>query len=358
MHRINTLIERLHASGIDALFIASEANISYLTGFTGDSSRLIVSSNGTYFLTDGRYTEQAEQECHGEIEILKWLNDNRYGTETYHYVSEKLNIRRMGFEEDILTFHEFTALKGGINQGEAIAVSGLVEGLRMVKDESEITWLKEACRITDLALEKLIPTIKPDVTELELSARLEYELKMAGSEGISFDTIVLFGSRTSLLHGKPGSSRLKQGDLILFDFGGMKGGYHADMSRTFVMGKATEEQKDLYHAIKRAQESAVASTIPGVPGKHPDSVAREALGDKYLVHYYPGLGHGVGLEIHEQPFLKHTCETMLEKGMTVTVEPGCYIPGWGGIRIEDTIVVRDHAPEVLTAFRKDLVELR
>ncbi|MBN2699344.1 MAG: aminopeptidase P family protein [Bacteroidales bacterium] len=358
MKRIQNLVAAFGSFGIDGLLVSSVANITYLTGFTGDASRLVVSEKGVLFLTDGRYTEQAAKECHPEIEILKWINDNRYGAETYRYACERLGIQQLGFEEDVVTFSEYGTIRSGIEpETVLVPVQGAVNALRMVKENREISLLREACAISDLALQRTLPFIKPGITELELTARLEYELKMAGSAGLSFDTIVLAGNRTSLLHGQPGNTRLKQGDLLLFDFGAMAGGYHADMSRTFILGKASRAQKDLYNHIRTAQESAVSSIKSGAQGNHPDSVVRGILGDTYLPYYYPGLGHGVGLEIHELPFIKNNSEFVFRKNMTVTIEPGCYLPGWGGIRIEDTIVVTDGDPEILTRFPKELTEL-
>jgi len=357
MKRIGKLIDAFEKNEIDGLLVSSGANITYLTGFTGDASRLVVSENGTLFLTDGRYTEQARKECHDEIEILKWIKDDRYGAATYRFACEKLDIRKLCFEEDILSFSEYQRISDGIKPIETVPVSSPVNELRMVKDADEIQQLQRACEISDLALERTLPFIKPGITELELTARLEYELKMAGSAGLSFDTIVLAGSRTSLLHGMPGDTKLEKGDLVLFDFGAMACGYHADMSRTFAVGKASDDQKALYNTIRLAQESAVSSIKAGIRGNHPDTVVRNILGDQYLPYYYPGLGHGVGLEIHELPFMKNTSEFNFLKNMTVTVEPGCYIPGWGGIRIEDTIIVSDNLPTILTNFPKEFMEL-
>jgi len=357
MERINALLKLYDDLNVDGLLISSVASITYLTGFTGDSSRLIIAPAGSYLLTDGRYTEQAGVECHKGIEIFKWLNDNRYGGDSYGHVCEKLDVKRLGFEADSLVHSEFTELLKGLGAITAVPLSGVMDDLRSVKDEGEIEKLKEACSISDKALENLLPYIKTGVTELELSARLEYELKMAGSEGISFDTIVLFGKRTSLLHGQPGNTPLVKGDLILFDFGGIIGGYHADMSRCMVHGQASAEQKDLYENVLNAQQSAAKAIRAGVRGNYPDEVVRRTLKDKYLPYYYPGLGHGVGLEIHEKPFMKNTSDFIFRENMTVTVEPGCYIPGWGGIRVEDTIIARPGEPEIITGFSRDLLEV-
>lgn len=357
MKRMNNLIELLSQSSIDGILITSEANISYLTGFTGDSSRLIVSPVGVYFLTDGRYTEQAQQECHQQIEIIQWINNNRYGSETYNYCIKKLGIKKLGFEADKVNYSTFKYLQQETKGCELSPVQGLVEQLRLIKDSDEIEKLRKACKISDKALEKTLPCIKPGVKEIEILAQLEYHIKTGGADDISFETMVLSGSKTSLLHGKAGSKKIEKGDFLLFDFGALYKGYHADISRTFVIGEATHEQKEMYEIIRVAQENACNSIRHGVHGTVPDKVVRNTIPKKYIEHYYPGLGHGVGMVIHEDPFIKNTCNFTFKAGMTLTIEPGIYIPGKGGLRIEDTLVVTSSGFELLNKFPKELMIL-
>lgn len=341
---------------LDGMLIISEPNIRYLSGFTGSSSRLLISKNGCVFLTDGRYTEQAANEIHEEIMVFKWIDDNRYGEETYQKFIDTFVIKSLGFESEIMTHAIHQKFIKGVKV-EMIPTSGLVEQQRMIKDEDEITLLREACRISDKALELTVPFIKAGITERELAARLEFNMKMEGADDISFETIILAGKRTSLLHGDPGDIKLKDGDFVQFDFGALYKGYHADMSRTFVIGKASDEQKEFYQIMHDAEMEAVKSMKHGVPGNYPDTVVRNIIPKKYIDHYYPGLGHGVGLEIHEQPFMKYTSDFILQSGMAVTIEPGVYIPGWGGMRIEDTVLVTDDGHEILTHFPRDLMQL-
>ncbi len=356
MKRINKLLKTLNERDIDGMLIISESNISYLTGFTGDASRLIVSRNGCTFITDGRYTEQAANEIHEEIEVFRWINDNRYGVETYQKFLDGFRIKSLAFESDVMTHAIHEKFTKGVHV-KMVPTSGMVEKLRMIKDHEEISFLREACRISDHALELTLPFIKKGVTERELAARLEFNIKMQGAYEISFETIILTGKRTSLLHGKPGNTVLRNGDLVQFDFGALYKGYHADMSRTFIVGKASDEQKEFYRIMQRAEMEAVKSLHPGVEGNKPDTVVRNIIPAKYIEHYYPGLGHGVGLDIHEQPFLKHSSDIMLKPGMVVTIEPGVYIPGWGGMRIEDTVLLTADGHEILTQFPRDLMEL-
>lgn len=356
MNRINNLLQLLNEKELDGILITSEPNITYLSGFTGDSSRLIVSKNGTAFLTDGRYTEQAVNECHPEIEIVKWINDERYSCKTYVEFVNKFHINKLGFEGDIVSYLDFKKLSGGLKGIELIPVKGMVENLRFVKDFDEIEMLRHASLISDKALERTIPFIKKGVSEADLTAKLEYNLKMLGAEAISFDTIILSGTKTSLLHGKPDSKLLEDGDFVLFDFGAVYKGYHADMSRTFVVGKTSRKHIELFEIIQKAEQAAIDCLKPGLDGKVPDQIVRDIIPDKYIQYYYPGLGHGVGLEIHEDPFIRDIADFKYQKGMVITIEPGIYIPGWGGLRIEDTVVITDDSVEILNQFPKDFMK--
>ena len=354
MKRLNELRNILKEKSIDGILITSVPNITYLTGFTGDSSRLMVSAKGAALLTDGRYTEQAATECDKEIEIILWLQNKRYGSETYSNVAEKFGIKTLAFESHISTFSEYDTLKNGLKNISLVPLSSAVETLRQVKDSYEIEYLKRACEISDKALELTIPFIKEGITEIELAARLEFHMKTNGAENISFDTIVLSGAKTSLLHGKPGEKKLEKGDFVLFDFGALYKGYHADISRTFILGEANDRQREMYRIIREAQHDAVQALKPGISGKVPDQVVRNIIPPEYIEYYYPGLGHGVGLQIHEEPFMGQAYDSYLAKNNVVTVEPGLYIPGWGGLRIEDTVVIYDGSVESLTRFPRDL----
>jgi len=357
MNRINKLIDQFKISGIDGMLVTSTSNVTYLSDFTGDSSILIVSRDRCILLTDGRYTEQAGKECPEEIEIFKWINNKRFGIETYLHIIERLRIKKLGIEGHVMTFSSCEALRMGLVDTEIISIEGCIEKIRQVKDSAEIDCLKEACRISVRALEITLPLIKAGVTEKELAARLDYNLRDQGADAISFDTIVLAGSRTSLLHGKPENHEIKRGDLVLFDFGALYKGYHADISRAFIVGKSDPQHQEVYGIIREAQMAGVLSLMPGISGRRPDEMVRKHIPDKYISYYYPGLGHGVGLQIHEEPFLGQASETSLAENMVLTVEPGLYIPGWGGIRIEDTVRITATSAEILTDFPRELMIL-
>lgn len=356
MKRIKSLLQELSSMDLDGMLITSRYNITYLSGFTGEAARMLVSSKGCVLLTDGRYTEQAANEVHADVEVFKWIRDNRYGAETYQRFIDAFGIKHLGFEGDLVSYSTFEMLQKGLSV-ELEATDDLVAKQRQIKDSDEIEILREACQISDKALELTVPTLKAGITEKELAAHLEFNLKMNGADDISFDTIILTGSRTSLLHGNPSSEPLKNGDFVQFDFGALYKGYHADMSRTFVVGKASQEQKDFYKMMQSAEMEAVKSLKPGIEGKLVDAAARRAVSDQHINHYYPGIGHGVGLEIHEQPFIKHDADFTVESGMVLTIEPGVYIPGWGGMRIEDTVLITESGHEILTCFPRELIEL-
>lgn len=356
MKRLDKFLKVMKEEKLEGFFTSSVSNITYLTGFTGDSSRLLISQSGSILITDGRYIEQAQKECPSGIEVFKWIDNKRYASETYSFLLSDMNITNLGIEENILTFSEYETLSKSFS-GRIMPKTGITEKLRSQKEPDEIENLKAACYISDKALEKTIPFIREGITELELAAQLEYQLKMNGAENLSFDSIVLFGTRTSLLHGKPGNHKLKKEDFILFDFGALYKGYHADISRTFIFGAAKEQQKELYSIIRKAQEEAVSIMKAGISVKVPDNEVRRYIPEKYLPYYYPGLGHGVGLEIHETPFLGKDYEAEIKENMVLTVEPGIYIPGWGGIRIEDTILITATDAESLSNFPRDLMLL-
>jgi Xaa-Pro aminopeptidase len=357
MNRISKLLQVLKEKQVEGFFTSSVANITYLTGFTGDSSRLIITPDRCVLMTDGRYTEQAKQECPEEVEIFKWLNNKRYANETYFHIIDISGIKSLGFEGNLLSYTEYETLNKGLEHVDFINIEGVVESIRQQKDPEEIEKLSIACDISDRALELTLPYIREGITELELTARLEFNMKTNGAENLSFETLVISGTRTSLLHGKPSDKKINRGELVLLDFGALYKGYHADISRTFIMGQANEKQKEIYTYIQQAEMKAIMTLKPGISAQIPDQKVRSIIPDKYLDYYYPGLGHGVGIQIHEEPFLGHTSENILEQNMTLTIEPGIYIPGWGGIRIEDTVVIQEQSARCLSRFPRDLIIL-
>ena len=352
MDRIRKTLQLLTEKNIDALFISSESNVNYLSGFTGNDSRLLISDQKYFLLTDRRYIEQAEKECHKDITVFEWINDKRYNSSTYDFLIKLLQIKNIGFESNHLTFQEYSEINGN-----KVPTQNLVEQIRLIKSQDEIENLRKASQISDKALENTLSSIKEGVMEIDIVAELEYNLKKCGADNLSFETMVLSGKRTSLLHGKPSKKCIEKGDLILFDFGALYKGYHADISRSFVFGQANDQQREIYDCINNAGKLAINSIKEGVEGKEIAEMVRKQIPSEYLEYYYPGIGHGVGLDIHENPFIKDDASFTFQSGMVITMEPGIYIPEWGGLRIEDTLLVTKDGCEPLNLFERNLIEL-
>lgn len=359
MERIKKLLENVEPGY--GYFVSDESNVKYLSGFMGEAAYLVVSHEGTVLMTDGRYDEQARNECFEEVEVCKWFNPTRPDPETvYHYV-HKYKVQNLMFNDSNLSVRIFNNLdKYFQSKDDSIKmwpVSGDIEKLRMVKDDHEINCLKKACAIADQALHNLLPDIKAGVSELELVGKLEYHMKSLGAENISFDTIILSGKKTSYPHGKPSDKALEVGDFLQVDFGALYKGYHSDMSRTFIIGQASDKQVAFYDMMLKATVDSIDALKPGISCKIPDDVVRSVIDADHLEYYYPGLGHGVGLYVHEGPNLRNNSQDVLAKNHVVTVEPGVYIPGWGGMRIEDTVLITQDGYEVLSKFPRKLMVL-
>ena len=356
MENLKKVVNELELLELDGIFISSEENITYLSGFTGDSSRLLITTQGSYLITDGRYQEQAEKECEEDIQVFTWIEDNRYQSQTYGHLCTQCGVMKLGFEGSNLCFSEYAELQK-MEFVQLQNCQGLVEQFRMVKSPHEIGCLRKAAALSDNSLEAIVDVIKPGVSELDLVAELEYAIKKSGADDISFETMVLFGERSSLLHGKPGSRKLKEGDTLLFDFGALYQGYHADISRVFVCGKAGDEQKKVHQVVNRAGllvQDVLADTVSTA---EVDRIVRDSIPKEYIGYFYPGIGHGTGLQIHEQPFIKQGADDTLKSGMVITIEPGLYIPGWGGMRVEDSILIKENGCEPLNKFSRNLIEI-
>ncbi|MFD3158529.1 M24 family metallopeptidase [Haloimpatiens sp. FM7330] len=351
--RINKLLIEMKKKELDGLFLMREANVRYMSGFTDSDSYLFITCKGNYFITDGRYTEQAEKQC-PQYKVIKWGKPIGTLGDTVNKIAKELNIKSIGFEKDKMTYALYEDFNRKIKNIDLIPTVGLIESLRYIKDEEEIDNIKEACRIADSAFEKILNFIKPGMKESEVGLELEYYMRKEGASKVGFDTILVSGKKTSLLHGKPDNKIIEEGDFIILDYGALYNGYISDMTRTIGVGKLDDKQIEIYNLVKKAQEEALKTIKAGIIGKTPDDKIREIV-KQYEEYYYAGIGHGVGRELHEQPFLGKYCDRILEKNCVITMEPGIYIPGWGGVRIEDTIVVTEDGYERLTKSPKDLI---
>lgn len=348
--RVRRLRGLLDGAGVDAFYVTNPENRFYLSGFSGTTGALLLCRKESFLLTDFRYTDQASQES-PEFKVVEV--SGIYSESLFAIMKEK-GLSKLGCEGDYLTYNQFLALKDKLEGIELKAVSGLVEGLRLCKDDVEIKSIEEAVRLADEALGQVLPAIRPGVTEREVALQLEYCMRRMGADGVAFKFIVASGPRSALPHGVASAKIIREGELVTLDFGALYRGYHSDITRTVVMGRPDEKQKKIYSIVLEAQTNAIAALRAGVRASDIDRVARGIIERKNYGEYFGhSTGHGLGLCIHENPRLSSKDDTILQSGMVVTVEPGIYLPDWGGVRIEDTVLVEDNGYRVLTRSPKD-----
>ncbi|MDT0159976.1 MULTISPECIES: Xaa-Pro peptidase family protein [Bacillaceae] len=350
-------LEKLRAAfgqhSIDGMLVTSNYNRRYLTGFTGSAGVVLISGEKAQFITDFRYVEQAGKQCEG-FEIVQHSGNI---VEEAARQARNLGIQKLGFEQDHVSFASFKAYEAAA-EAELVPVSGAIEKLRLIKTESEIKILKEAASIADKAYTHILDYIRPGRTELEVSNELEFFMRKAGAASSSFDIIVASGYRSALPHGVASDKVIEKGDMVTLDFGAYYNGYVSDITRTLAVGEPDSKLKDIYHIVLEAQLKGLEGIKPGISGKEADALTRDHISSKGYGEYFGhSTGHGIGLEVHEGPGLASRSDVILEEGMVVTVEPGIYIPGLGGVRIEDdTIITKDHN-EKLTHSTKELIIL-
>ncbi|WP_088006369.1 M24 family metallopeptidase [Indiicoccus explosivorum] len=339
--------------GIDAMLVTSTYNVRFLTGFTGSSGAAVITADKAVFITDFRYTEQAGKQTKGyEVrQADKGLLDEIAA------VAKELDIKQLGFEQDHVTFAMHGKFAGKIDS-ELVPVSGVIEKLRMVKTPDEIQVIRQAAKIADDAFEHIIKFIEPGKTELEVSNELEFFMRKQGATSSSFDIIVASGIRSALPHGVASGKVIEKGDFVTLDFGALYNGYVSDITRTVSVGEPSAKLKEIYEIVLEAQVAALEQIKPGMTGKEADAVSRDFIKAKgYGDAFGHSLGHGIGLEVHEGPTLSYAAETELEENMAVTVEPGIYLAGIGGVRIEDDIIITGTGNERLTHSTKELLIL-
>lgn len=359
--RVERVARRIDELGLGALLVTNPENRRYLSGFTGHDSgadsagALLVTGAQVTLLTDGRYTEQAEGECSG-VRVVR--RDGDFAALAAQLLRES-GAGRAGFEAAHLTVASRDDLDSALAAGEGarpelVPTRQVVERLRVVKDAAELDAIERAVAITDETFLHLTGYLQPGLTERQVAREVERYMLEHGAEGLAFDTMVASGPNAALPHATPTERALALGEPIIIDMGARYGGYCSDMTRTVCLGEPGAEAQRIYEAVLRAQEACVRGLRPGLNGKEADALARDALAQEgYGEQFLHGLGHGLGLEIHEDPRLKKTGEEyVLEPGMAVTVEPGAYLTGWGGVRIEDTVVVTEDGARVLTKSPK------
>ncbi|MCK8826642.1 aminopeptidase P family protein [Natroniella acetigena] len=346
------LRKKLVKEEMDALLVNNPANRRYLSGFTGTAGSLLITQQEAILVTDFRYTEQAKVEA-VDYEIIEFKDTN---LEMLNQLIIEQQIEVLGFEAEYETYAQYLKYQDKFEL-ELRATKGLVKELRKIKEQTEVTKIKEAVQITEEAFSEIQQSLQPGVIEREIAAELEFLLRKKGARGKSFDFIVASGKRSALPHGVAGEKEIEAGDLVTIDFGCLYQGYCSDMTRTVVVTDGpTEKQKEVYYTVLEAQQEALKGIQAGVKAADVDQIARDIITEAGYGDYFGhGLGHSVGLEIHEEPRLSLKDDTVLEPGMVLTVEPGIYLPDWGGVRIEDIVVVTEDGCQVLNKFSKELI---
>lgn len=352
--RRERLIERLPALEVDALVVSRLPNVRYLTGFTGSSAITLVAAPGSVFLTDGRYDEQSRT----EVPDLERVASMDPPAPAILERCRRLGVSRLGFEKHAVTVAQLEAWREALEGIELVGVGQEVERLRWTKDADELRALRASQEATDGAFEEILDVLAIGMTERQAAAALEHEMVRLGADGLSFPSIVAFGEHAAEPHHRPCHRALAEGDVIKMDFGALVGGYHTDMTRTVAFGEPTPQLRKVHDLVAEAQQAGIDAVRVGSVGRDVDAAARAVIQDAgYGEAFSHGLGHGVGLEIHEGPSVGSRSDDELPLNAVVTVEPGVYLPGIGGVRIEDAVVVTEDGGRPLGTSTRELIEL-
>lgn len=341
---------------VEAVLLSDQYTIRYSTGYTGDTGKVFVSKSKRVILTDSRYITQAKEETK-DWEIVE-INKNLSYAMAIASLLEDTRVTALGFEEKNISYYEFTQFQEKIEKVIWVPISTYLDRIRSIKTENEILLLAKAEEIGDMAFQHILNFLRVGVSELDVAAEIEYFMKKNGATKLSFDTIVASGENSAKPHAVPSHKELEKGDFVTMDFGCVYEGYCSDMTRTIVIGQADERQKEIYNLVLSAQQAALEEIKAGLTGAQVDKVARDKIAAAGYGEYFGhGLGHSVGLYIHEEPRLSPAETTVLEENMIETVEPGIYIPDFGGVRIEDMVVVKKDGCQNLTNSYKELIEI-
>jgi Xaa-Pro aminopeptidase len=351
--RINRLRAILQRESLDAILLLGPVNLRYFCGFSGTDGALIVTSNQAVFLTDSRYTAQAGVEVQADA-----VREYREKIAGIHAGLAEAEASRIGFDSKVVSVHLFEQLQKGKDEYTFQPVNEALSSIRHIKDESEIALLEEAAHLNSVAFKEVLPLIRPGVSEREIAIELEFALRRLGGEDRAFDYIVASGDRGALPHGVASNRKINRGELVTIDFGTRVNGYYSDETVTLGVGEVPASLRKVYDVVLRAQQLALEALEVSVPAKEVDRVARQYIEDQgYGKYFGHGLGHGVGLEVHEGPTLSPRSDALLSAGMVFTIEPGIYIPGVGGVRIEDTVLMTVDGYRRLTQCPKQYYEV-
>lgn len=352
MTRISRLREKMMQQQLEALLIYSEHNRRYIAGFSGTAGYVLITEDRAVLLTDFRYMTQAAEQC-AHMEVIK---HEAKVMQSIKAELERSKIKRLGVEQHHMTYGAFLQTAKELDPIELVPTENLIEALRMTKEESELAVMKEAADLADRTFMHIQSFLKPGVRELDVALELETFMRKNGASGASFDTIVASGERSALPHGVASERRIGAGEFVKLDFGAYYQGYCSDITRTVVVGQPTDKHRDIYNIVLEAQMHCLEHIRPGMTGREADALTRDIITRYgYSDYFGHGTGHGLGLEIHEAPRLSPTSDLVLKPGMTVTVEPGIYLPDFGGVRIEDDIVITETGMKRLTLSSKDFL---
>ncbi len=356
-NRLSKLRLKIDEHRLDALLVTGIKNIFYLSGFTGSTAALIVTKNDCLILVDPRYSVQARHEC-SNAQVFDYSGKST--TAAAAELANELDITKLGYEADHLTVSSFRNLRKNVrNYIKLYSTRNMVESLRLIKDEHEISLIRKAAEIADQAYACIIKEIKPGMSEKDVAMVIDFALRKLGADKEAFDTIAAVGPNAACPHASSTDTILKSGQFLKMDFGARYKHYNSDITRTVCLGRASDKQRKVYQTVLDAQLKAIESIAPGKTGKDIDAVAREYIASMgYGANFGHGLGHAIGIDVHDGPGFSNTSDVVLEPGMVLTVEPGIYIEGWGGVRIEDDVIITETGAEVITTSPKQLVCLR
>ena len=353
MSRLSKIQSILKKEEMDAILVTSPYNLRYVSNFTGTTGLAVITQEEGFFITDFRYTKQATDQAK-EFEIIR--NNGPIFDEVKKIVEDK-NIISLGFEDAYVSFRNYDELDSML-ESDLVAASGIIEELREVKDESEIAIMKKACEIADAGFNYILDYIKPGVSEIEIANKLDFHMRELGATGVSFETIVASGYRSAMPHGVASDKLIEQGDFVTLDFGCYYNGYVSDMTRTVSVGEPNPKLKEIYDIVLEAQLKVLEEAKAGMTGIEVDSIARNIIASYgYGDNFGHSNGHGIGLEIHEAPNTSQKAKNLLVPGNIITNEPGIYLDGIGGVRIEDDLIITETGNELLTHSTKELIIL-
>lgn len=355
MNRLEKIKSNFSELSIDSFLVKNLPNIRYVSGFSGSAASLLITKEKDHFITDFRYKSQSAKEVYYNFEILIYVQNSMMFLKD---MIQMHNLKRIGFESNFLTFNDAENLRKEFSDVEFVPVDSLIEKIVICKNEKEIELTKKAVDITDRTFSDLLNIIKPGMTEREVSAHISYLQKLYGADGDSFDAIVASGERSAFPHARPTDKKIISGELLKLDFGCTVEGMKSDMTRTIAIGNVSDECKNIYNIVKEAQQRALDTVKAGINTKVLDASARDFIKEKgYGNNFGHGLGHGLGYDIHEKPSVNERSDYNLEVNNIITIEPGIYVEGLGGVRIEDDVIVKENGCEILNKSSKEMIVL-